>query len=566
VVPGLTLAPFFLWALANLWHAGREVARFYIDLPVWDYWNTIQHYTLYKAGDLRVLWVQHNEHRIVFPEIIFAVDLLVFHGHIILPTVLSCCFYFGVWVLMAWAFFRDREVALIPRYAAIFLAAILIAWKGCAAALGIPFLLQWTMNQYFTVLALIFLAKLCESRRALWLVMLCVSAVVCNYTSGNGLMLWPLLIGFAVFLRLPWRYTAILGLAGALSVGLYFVGYQSLGPVNWRALMEHPVYFAKFMASYVCMPFGALQGDPAFGVRVGLTSLVALSALLLIAWRDRLLGTTTGIVLFGYLACVLLSGVMTALGRMNPNDPLLQSPKAVRYMTMPLTYWGALAIVSIWITARFFRSLGTKSAAILAVGLGLLLFRMSHKPRFDAWYDAVTTSFADQQWAALAVESGVLDPVPDRILFPDPNFVPSVAPLMRAERLSLFSQAEPFWMGRDMKAVFPAALRAPQAGGVMASEPLETAVTVAGWTVAGSSLDKPLELVLVDESNRIVGLGARLPAGLPPRFSKLKIVAAQQWCGFVNPAYHSHTVSPYVLTGDHKALIPLAGGFTIAPR
>jgi hypothetical protein len=542
------------------------VARFYIDLPVWDYWNTIQHYSLYKAGDLRVLWVQHNEHRIVFPEIVFALDLLVFHGHIILPTVLSFCLYFGIWVLMVWAFFSDREVALVPRHSAIFLAAILFTWKGCAVALGIPFLLQWTMNQFFTVLALMFLAKLSESRRALWLVLLCVSAVVCNYTSGNGLMLWPLLAGFAVLLRLPWRYTVILGLVGALSVGLYFVGYQSLGPLNWRALIAHPIYFAKFMASYVSMPFAALQGDPAFGVRVGLTSLGALLALLLIAWRERLLGTTTGIVLFGYLACVLLSGIITALGRMNPNDPLLQSPKAIRYITMPLTYWGTLAIVSMWITARFFRESGTLLASLLAVGLALLLFRMSHKPRFDAWYDAVATVFADQQWAALAVESGVLDPVSDKILFPDPNFVPSVTPLMRAERLSLFSEAEPFWLGRDIKTVFPAAPRQPQAGAILASEPLETAVTVAGWAAAGSSLDEPLELVLVDESNRIVGLGARLPAGLPPRFSKLKIAAAQQWCGFVNPAYHSHTVSPFVLTGDHKALIPLAGGFTIVPR
>jgi hypothetical protein len=560
------LALLCLWAIANWWHLAREVQRFYIDLPVWDYWNTIQHYTLYKAGDLRVLWIQHNEHRIVFPEILFAFDLLLLHGRIVFPTVLSFCFYLGVWALMVWALFRDRAVAAYLRYAAGFLAAILFAWKGCAVALGIPFLMQWTMNQFFTVLALVFFATLYESRRAVWLLPLSASAVICNYSSGNGLLVWPLLVSLAVLLRIPWRHTAALALAGAVSTGLYFVGYERLAPLNWRAPLEHPVYFAKFMASYVSMPFAALQGDPAFGVRVGLISLLALFTFLLAAWRVRLLCTTTGIVLFGYIACVLLSALMTALGRMNPDDPLLQSPKAIRYMTMPLTYWGALAIISIWITARFFRSSGTLLASLLAVGLALLLLRMSHKPRYDAWYDAVATVFADQQWAALAVESGVLDPASDKILFPDPNFVPSVAPLMRAERLSLFSQAEPFWLGRDIKTVFPAALRPPQAGAILTAEPLETAVTVAGWATARSSLDKPLELVLIDESNRIVGLGARLPAGLPPRFSKLKIASAQQWSGFVNPAYHSHTVSPYVLTDDHKTLIPLSGGFTIDPR
>ncbi len=552
-----------VWAIFNWWHAGREVARFYIDLPVWDYWDTITHYARYKAADLSVLWIQHNEHRIVFPETIFAFDLLVLRGQIVLPTVLSFCFFGGVWLVMAGALAKDTEITTIPRYAAVFLAAILMAWKGCATALGIPFLMQWTMNQFFTILALWFLARLSESRRMVWLAPLCASAIVSNYSSGNGLLLWPILIGVALLVRLPWRQLGNLGLVGVFSIAVYFVGYKPLGPLNWRALPEHPIYFAKFMASYVSMPFANLQGDPSFGVHVGLVSLAALGVLLVMAARMKLLTTPTGIVMFGYFAFVLSCGLMTALGRMNPLDPYLQSPKAVRYLTVPLSYWGALAILSVWVTARYARESGTVTATILAVLLSLLLLKMSHKPRYDAWYQSsITNTFANQQWAALAVESGVLDPVPDIFLFPDIHFVPQVAPLMRSERLSLFSKPEPWWIGRDVKAVFALPLRAAQAGGIVATERLETAIAVAGWSSAGSGSSGHLELLLVDEDNRIVGLGEKLPAGLPERFSKLSLTPANQWTGFVNLAYHSHAVSPYAVTPDGTALIPLTGGST----
>ncbi len=555
--------PLGFWAIANWWHAGREVARFYIDLPVWDYCDTITHYARYKAGDLAVLWIQHNEHRIVFPEMIFALDWLAFRGQIVLPTVLSFGFYFGVWMAMVWAFWQDRAVALIPRYAAIFLAAILMAWKGCAVALGIPFLMQWTMNQFFTLWALVFLAKLFESKRGIWLAPLCVCGIVCNYSSGNGLLLWPLLIALALLLGLPLRQILLLAFVGAASVGVYFVGYKPLAPLNWRSLLAHPIYFAKFMASYVSMPFAVLRAEPEFGVRVGLVALLGLLALSALAWRARLFKTVTGTVLFGYSANVLLCGLMTALGRMNPDDPLLQSPKAIRYLTMPLSYWGVLALLTIWVTARYFRFFGTAFAVTIAIGLSLLLFRMSRKPAFDAWYRHWETAFADQQWAALAVESSVLDPVPDGILFPDANFIPRFAPLIRSQHLSLFSKPEPFWIGRDLKAVFPSPAKPPGNGGMLAAERLETAVTVAGWAGAESSFDHTLKLVFVDEGNRIVGLGERLPAGLPERFAKLKVTPAKQWSGFVNLSFHSHTVSPYEVTADGGGLIPLAGSLRI---
>ncbi len=550
----LILAPLCLWAVANWWHALRDVSHFYIDFPVWDYFSTIEHYTRYKAGDLSVFWVQHNEHRIVFPELIFAADLLWFRGQMILPLAASAGFYFGIWLVIAYALYRDGEITVIPKCAAAFLAAILLAWTGCAYPLASPILLQWTLSQFAAILAFALLAN-----GSAWLVPVMACGLVCSYSSANGLLLWPLLIGFAACLRFGWRSISILAITGSLSTAIYFIGYKQLEPIRWQVLLTHPVYLAKFMATYVSMPFAFLRPEPEFAVRVGLVSLAALALVFLRAWRTRRLFTPTGVILLGYATFLLCSGFMIAAGRMKPDDPLFEDAKAIRFLTMPLSYWAIFASALIWTLARV-RMIGTALSITIAIGMSLLLFRVSHKPAFAAFYHSVSESYATQQWAALAVESGVIDANPDLILHPDVQLIPRVLPILRGEQLCLFDRPQPSWLGRDAKLIFPAPLKPSMSGGIAASQKLATAVTVAGWTNVTSA-----ELVLIDERNRIVGLGERLPAGLPKCFENVTIPQGQQWVGFINRSYGSLSVSPYVVAADGRSLIPIPAQISIEP-
>src|SRR5437868_12368174 len=65
------LALLIWWVI--IWvHFGRVIIRFYSPLPYRDYWNTVAQINNYRHLDIGVLWQQHNEHRIVFPVIIFA--------------------------------------------------------------------------------------------------------------------------------------------------------------------------------------------------------------------------------------------------------------------------------------------------------------------------------------------------------------------------------------------------------------------------------------------------------------------------------------------------------------
>src|SRR5579884_2515035 len=47
----------------------RAIHDLYLTIPFWDYWRVPQHLSDIQHFDFRFLWSQHNEHRIVFPEI-----------------------------------------------------------------------------------------------------------------------------------------------------------------------------------------------------------------------------------------------------------------------------------------------------------------------------------------------------------------------------------------------------------------------------------------------------------------------------------------------------------------
>jgi hypothetical protein len=548
VISTLILFPLLVWAIFNWSLTVREVTRLYADLPMWDYFNEVEHYPYFRALRLGVFWQQHNEHRVIFPEIIFALDMLLFRGRQIFTLVASVSLYFGIWVVMAWTLFQDKTLPPVNRYSAILIAAIIAGWKGSAAAIAIPFLLQWPCVQISVVLALLFLALLKPSSRPHFLVLTILSGIAATYSSGNGILLWPILIAGGFVLRLSWKQIAAIAIAGVLSVGLYFVGYKTGSHLDLHALSTHPFYLLYFVAFYLAMPFSALSA-PWFGVRLGIITLVAVAGLFVVAIRSRLLASIPGIVLFGYCAFAILSALITASGRMNPADPMIQAAGASRYLTVPLLYWSAGVMAAVWIIARRF---GSIPSIVVAVVLSLLLLKMF--PKLERWYHWQENAFADQQWAALCVETGITDRTVNAIIYPDPGYVSRFGPILRENRLAVFAEKESYWIGRPLKDVFSKISPSHADGEVTFNFPIDSGVALAGWI--DSRLAKH-QLVFVDESNRIVGLGKRTPAGMPPRFSTSG-QHALNWVGFLNLAYGSGSFSTYVVD-DAETLVPLGG-------
>src|SRR5438270_10854027 len=135
------------WLVYNAFNTISRVTSYYTPLPMWDYWRVVENLKEYKALHLEVFWRQHNEHRIIFPELVFASDMLFLHGRQVLPLVTSFLCYLVTWAILSSTVLFDRALTRTEQFFPFCLAGIMALWEGSANVLGIPFLLQWTLMQ-----------------------------------------------------------------------------------------------------------------------------------------------------------------------------------------------------------------------------------------------------------------------------------------------------------------------------------------------------------------------------------------------------------------------------------
>jgi hypothetical protein len=541
------------WAAYSWVLTVERIVRYYNPLPVWDYWNVVQHLPQYQAFDFRVLWVQHNEHRIVFPEIVFAIDMLLLHGRQILPLALSFFCYFSTWLVMSWTMLSDRSLSRTTRYSAILLAGVVIGWQGSAMALGIPFLLNWTLTQFASILALALVTAFKRKSRIIYLVGTIACAIVATYSSANGMLGWPVILLAGVVLSLRGRYIFAVVIAAAANISLYFIGYHLIHQLDLSNLINHPFYLMGFLSAYVGAPFGFIKTSQV-GVWVGLANLLSFCFLIAVAARKRLLPSAPAIVLFGYFVFTLLTAFLTAAGRMNPKDMNFIAATASRYLTVPLANWGALFIALIWLSARCGWRLVSPRVIALLVAL-VLWFTF---PKLARWLYANDLFVATQQWAIVSVENGLFDPKIVQYLYPGPVFIQPLVHRLRDDHLSLFYKGYSPLLGQPFASKFPQPSTRRRPGRLTHIFPVRGGLEVVGWTDA----PRRGRLVFADEAGRIVGFGRKLPAGAPPDLP-LDTPAALAWVGFINLSFGSKSFSTYSFGPHEGRPTPISGSLSI---
>src|SRR5271167_1513530 len=77
------------WMSIYWFQTAGYVKSQYTGFPLLDYWQTAVNLPRYEKFDLSLFWEQHNEHRIIFPELIYIADDLWFHAHEYLPIALT---------------------------------------------------------------------------------------------------------------------------------------------------------------------------------------------------------------------------------------------------------------------------------------------------------------------------------------------------------------------------------------------------------------------------------------------------------------------------------------------
>ena len=563
-VCAIALFLLFIWLAVSAVHDYRLLVRAYTPLPFWDDWITVDHFLAYKHLDLSVFLQQHNEHRIVFPELIFAVDDLLFHDRLALTTTLSCLSYLGTWCLLAQALLSDRNSNLFANACAILTGGIVIAWAGSTLVLGSPFQIVWTLLFFAAAAALGFLASLSKTGHSLYCPLAISCAVVAAFSEASGLAIWPVLIVAASILRLSRKYILAFVISAAISIGLYFTGYQ-FAPSHFGLILRHPLSFISFTAAYLSVPFGPISASIA--ICAGLVNMIGFVCLAVAAWRKDLARTRAGIVLLGFYLIVLFTALMTAVGRMDPNNPSsIGGATAHRYIVIPLLGWAALMMIAGWILDR--SKLGSDLylwGAPLAVML-VALFLTNQTPRIKTWLqNPQYTFFSNPQIAALSLEAGLEDSGIITTVTPIPDSVIRMLPLMKQYRLSVFAGRRYEWIGKPASQVFTSIYPRPQAGAITVVHPVESGLELVGWSESQRNIFHPEQLVFLNEEQRIVGLGSKLPDNLPDGFTTLDTPAVLAWVGFANRAIPSESVTAYKIGKDGRTIYPLGESVSLKP-
>jgi hypothetical protein len=532
-----------LVALRNAATTARELWRFYTNLPVWDAMDYLTRFAQYRSFNLSALWMQHNEHRILGTDLLFATDMLLFHGRQLLPLFAGIALYGSVILLFTGCAFYGAKDKWTVGCSALLAAAIAV-YKVCAISLANPFLCCWPQLEFFTASALA--AGVWHKRRGgkLMLVVALMFAIAATYSLASGMFVWPVLLGIGLVLHYTRKEMAVVAAVGVLSTALYFYRYQNMHSFAPGPFMAHPLYALEFLGSFLGMPFSTTYGNirSLAACVCGWIALLILLADAALIVRKRLFRAETVLVLGGYCVLTLIEATLTAIGRMHPGDPYFLASRAGRYLTEPELFWCALLLLTVWLMNSAGRGFAAPLfVAAVALAAGVVL------PKTEDYYSWWRTYYQNWQWAEIAVANGVMvKPVSD-ILYVNAGYVRDNLHVLVDNRLAIFSEPEPWWIGRRAVDLFARGADGRFHGEVTTVKKLGEDYEIQGW------VDGADGVVFVDDAGRIIGFGM-LPRGGPVDLYSYHVPRSMTFTGFIRGSFGAPEFSVWALNRKQRQM------------
>jgi hypothetical protein len=363
---GLLLVPIFMYY--------RIVYNNAVNVPFEDdfdsalkFLSTYLFNTQSAAEQLKLIFSQHNEHRIVFDRLIFLLDYYLTGSlnfrHLILVGNLSLVFV--AYLLFRSSFsgmrFSDKLLYFVPVAFGLFQ---LHFWE----------LTVWGMaslqNLYVVVFALLCFYALSQTpQKTGWFVVACVAGVLAAFTSGNGM--FAFLVGIPVLLLLKqYKKLAIWTSLTVVTFALYFWGYTKPGhhPDIYDSLVNNTSRAFDYFFTLTGSVFSAKSEHPA---RAGKFFLFLFLGLF--GWqffRKTVIRNSTipALLLFTYITCLSLMATRSGFGVVQAFSP--------RYGILSVVLFIGLYVMSLeTVTHRYARPV--VGAAFLLISV--YLFRNSQQ-------------------------------------------------------------------------------------------------------------------------------------------------------------------------------------------
>jgi hypothetical protein len=492
-----------------------QIARARTSVPAQDEWALVHDLAQIDGGHALwpILWAPYWGERQVVTRLLWMANAR-FHSLASLTwlTLLLQFAHIGVLIGVAWVLLgrRSRPEGSLGPFA--------IACMVIVNLLLSPFQMWnfvWSTQAMFVLsflaatMSFLCLALADGKHRALFTTLAVALAALGSLTMPNGLLVWPVLVLQALYLKRSGRATAaVLALIGAVAVGYYLrhytVPFMRMGvggmlrpPVQAIRLVgvvtAGPVAFISNAAAAVC-------GVMAFVV----TGYVAFRALRLDVPERPLLSALASALVANIVFLVLSSASIVA-GRLDPRflgpDPLYSVP--VRYPTMVSVLWVSIALLALY--TCWHRQVRPVLLGFYAIPLLYLMFA-SVRTQY-----AMAEDWSDYFRAADALGVAFLLDAPDEELlahlWPVRSERDERVAFLRAKGLAMFHEPRAAWMGKNVSELFPRTGSGECSGAIEETKDLGGFARVQGWAWDSRSGTAPDYLLLTDSAGRIIGHG-----------------------------------------------------------
>ena len=413
------------------------VRAFGVSVVIADAWPMTRLFDKWSSGTLHLsdLWVQHNEHRMLFPK---GVELLLGgitqYDNVAEMYLIQGCFFVSLVVLML-AF---RNSIATRSWLLLFVpVSLLIFSLRQHQNMLFGFQINFAFTQTFGVLSLFLLTVLRHSSlKKLAFVAALGSGTVASFSTVQGLLVWPVgvLQLFVSPLEKPTKRAMIVvwGLIGLGEWVAYFVDYVK--PEDHPSLFyvfEHPLVGAQyFLTSLGSSLFWEQNSAFSSGL---LVSCLALVSLLFIYKDSKFSECSFWISLLLYSFCIMTS---ITLGRSGfGSEQALES----RY-----TSFSILAVVSVYamLAKTVFEKRARLNTILLVAYSGIIL--LSATISYSEGVKQGSREKASRERAAfvLSTYESQPDELLTRTLYPSAKIVRKRAPILQRLGYNVFSERQ----------------------------------------------------------------------------------------------------------------------------
>lgn len=524
--PRLAWALLLIPAWLLVWSA-HAIWRTYSAVPFNDQWvNFAAIRDAASGGWLHYLFSQHNEHRILFPRLVFLADLEWFQGRNAFNVVMI-----GLLQIMGAAAYvcialseRLRVLGVLGLTAALAALFSLMQWENLFWGFQVSF-----MAVYAAAAWAIYLFCLAgrDPDRVRWGLMAGAMAmlVLATFSMANGVFAGFAMALMGVVARQRRAAVATAVIATAVLLAVYLYGYQRVEAHSPPSLaLQHPGRFVFYVAIF----FGNLwaPGNPTLAALIGLVGGLATAAMLFVLIRKQ--GADPGrAALFGVTIFVGVSAAVTSVGRLSFG---VEQAMASRYITPTAYFWGAHALfwaltiergATGWLTVErsaqnwtltLRRGLGTWVRLGVGVVFVLMLWRLLALQELGELQVMGTRERILTGSSALL--GGIRDDQAVRDVYPDPQVVADLTPAMRAKRQTIFADPPVATVGRPLeRRIVPSAgvchgfldVLEPASGG-------DGVWRALGWGWDDKARRSFSRVVVTDSTGQVLGIGM---SGLP---------------------------------------------------